>query len=72
MGVAETKIYPINTGWLEADHGTYMFFKGEAGKKVQLPVACFYVDTGEHKIMIDTGLCSIACDSLFRFSAVSL
>jgi len=56
MSIEKTRIYPINTGWLEADHGTYMFFKGEAGKKVQIPVACFYVDTGEHKIMVDTGL----------------
>ena len=28
MGIAETKIYPINTGWLEADLGTYIFWKG--------------------------------------------
>ena len=32
MGVQETKIYPINTGWLEADLGTYIFWKGPAGK----------------------------------------
>jgi N-acyl homoserine lactone hydrolase len=57
MGVAETKIYPINTGWLEADLGTYIFWKGPAGKKIWNPVYCHYVDTGEHKILIDTGLC---------------
>ena len=57
MGVAETRIYPINTGWLEADLGTYVFWKGPAGKKIWNPVYCFYVDTGEHKIMVDTGLC---------------
>jgi len=56
MGVAETKIYPINTGWLEADLGTYIFWKGPAGKKYWNPVYCHYVDTGEHKILIDTGL----------------
>jgi len=56
MGVAETKIYPINTGWLEADLGTYIFWKGPAGKKYWNPVYCYYVDTGEHKILIDTGL----------------
>lgn len=56
MSVAETRIYPINTGWLKVDHGTYIFFKGDAGKKVDTPVICFYVDTGEHKIMVDTGL----------------
>ena len=32
MGIAETKIDPINTGWLEADLGTYIFWKGPAGK----------------------------------------
>ncbi|MEJ8561987.1 MBL fold metallo-hydrolase [Yoonia sp. GPGPB17] len=57
MGVAETKIYPINTGWLEADLGTYIFWKGPAGKKIWNPVYCHYVDTGTHKILIDTGLC---------------
>jgi N-acyl homoserine lactone hydrolase len=56
MSVEETKIYPINTGWCEADLGTYMFFKGEAGAKIQIPMPCFFVDTGEHKIMVDTGL----------------
>ncbi len=40
MGVAETKIYPINTGWLEADLGTYIFWKGPAGKKYWNPVYC--------------------------------
>ena len=57
MGVAETRIYPINTGWLEADLGTYTFWKGPAGEKIWNPVYCFYVDTGEHKVLIDTGLC---------------
>ncbi|MCY4006073.1 MAG: N-acyl homoserine lactonase family protein [Rhodobacteraceae bacterium] len=57
MGIAETRIYPINTGWLEADLGTYVFWKGPAGKKIWNPVYCFYVDTGAHRIMVDTGLC---------------
>jgi glyoxylase-like metal-dependent hydrolase (beta-lactamase superfamily II) len=57
MGVAETRIYPINTGWLQADLGTYTFWKGPAGKKFWNPVYCHYVDTGAHKILIDTGLC---------------
>ena len=57
MGVAETRIHPINTGWLQADLGTYTFWKGPAGEKIWNPCYCFYVDTGEHKILIDTGLC---------------
>ena len=56
MSVEQTKIYPINTGWLEADVGTYIFWKGKPGEKIWNPVICYYVDTGEHKIMIDTGL----------------
>ena len=57
MSINKTKIFPINTGWLEADLGTYIFWKGPAGEKIWNPVYCFYVDTGEHKVLIDTGLC---------------
>ncbi|MFV0361316.1 N-acyl homoserine lactonase family protein [Tropicimonas sp.] len=57
MGVNETRIYPINTGWLEGDLGTYIFWKGPAGKKMWQPVYTYYIDTGEHKILVDTGLC---------------
>ncbi len=57
MTISETKIYPINTGWLEGDLGTYIFWKGPAGKKKWQPVYCYYVDTGEYKILVDTGLC---------------
>ena len=56
MGKNETKIYPINTGWLHGDLGTYIFWKGPAGKKKWQPVYCHYVDTGANKILIDTGL----------------
>lgn len=57
MAVAETRIYPINTGWLEADLGTYTFWKGPAGKKFWNPVYCHFVQTPTHKILVDTGLC---------------
>lgn len=56
MTIKKTRIYPLNTGWLETDLGTYVFWKGKAGEKIWNPVICYYVDTGEHKIMIDTGL----------------
>lgn len=57
MGASEVRIYPINTGWLEADLGTYVFWKGPAGKKIWNPVYCFLVDTGDYKVLVDTGLC---------------
>ena len=56
MPADDTRIYPLNTGWLEADLGTYMFFKGPAGEKIDVPALCFLVDTGDHKIMVDTGI----------------
>ena len=60
MSITETKIHPVNTGWLEADLGTYVFWKGPAGKKIWNPVYCHYVETAGHKILIDTGLCDEA------------
>lgn len=60
MSVEKTRITPINTGWLEADLGTYVFWKGPAGKKIWNPVYCFLVETGTHKILVDTGLCDEA------------
>ncbi len=56
MSVEATRIYPINTGWCLADHGTYMFVKGQGGRTIEIPVICYLVDTGDHKIMVDTGL----------------
>lgn len=56
MPIENTRIYPINTGWAQADLGTYMFFKGPGGEKIEIPVICYLVDTGDHKIMVDTGM----------------
>jgi glyoxylase-like metal-dependent hydrolase (beta-lactamase superfamily II) len=58
MATKRAVIYPINTGWCKADLGTYIFFKGPGGEKIEIPVACFLVDTGDHKIMVDTGMSS--------------
>jgi hypothetical protein len=58
MGTKKALIYPINTGWCKADLGTYIFFKGPGGEKIEIPVVCFLVDTGDHKIMVDTGMSS--------------
>lgn len=57
MSANGARIFPINTGWLEADLGTYIFWKGPAGKKIWNPVYCHYVETGEHRVLVDTGLC---------------
>ena len=56
MSIENTKIYPINTGWVVLDHAVYLFFKGKPGVNVDIPNTCYYIDTGEHKIMVDTGL----------------
>ena len=56
MSIENTKIYPINTGWVVLDHAVYLFFKGKPGVNVDIPNTCYFVDTGEHKIMVDTGL----------------
>lgn len=56
MSVENTKIYPINTGWVILDEAVYLFFKGKPGINYDIPNICYFVDTGEHKIMVDTGL----------------
>ena len=56
MQPTDIKITAINTGWLEADLGTYVFWKGKAGAKIWNPVMCFLVETPEHRILVDTGL----------------
>ena len=40
--------------------GAYIFWKGAVGQKIWNPVYCFYVETAEHKILVDTGLCDEA------------
>jgi glyoxylase-like metal-dependent hydrolase (beta-lactamase superfamily II) len=69
MSREQTRIVPINTGWIEGDLGTYLFWKGEAGKKIWMPVICFYIDTGEHKIMVDTGMSTAERASEFHHKA---
>ena len=56
MSVGAAKIYPINTGWCQADLGTYIFMKGPGGKMIEIPVVCYLVSTGDHLIMVDTGM----------------
>ena len=50
------KIYPINTGWVRLDDAVYLHVKGNPGEMHDIPNICYYVDTGDHKIMVDTGL----------------
>lgn len=56
MSIEKTKIYPINTGWVTLNHATYLYMKGDPSKRVDIPNTCYFVDTGEYKIMVDTGL----------------
>jgi hypothetical protein len=51
------KIYPIVTGYSTCDEATYLFMKGKAGKQVEIPMMCFYIDGLEKKVLIDTGIC---------------
>jgi len=60
MNRERMRIHPINTGWLQADLGTYIFWKGEAGRKIWNPVYCFLVETGDSRVLVDTGLCDEA------------
>ncbi len=69
MPTKPISIYPINTGWLKADLGTYLFFKGAAGQNVDMPVTCYFIDTGDHRIMVDTGMPGAERASLYHHDA---
>jgi N-acyl homoserine lactone hydrolase len=69
MSIDRTCIYPINTGWCEADLATYIFFKGPGGPKIQIPVTCYLIDTGEHLIMVDTGMADAERASKYHHDA---
>ncbi len=60
MSAPDIKIHPINTGWLEADLGTYVYWKGPAGKKIWQPVYCYYIEADGRRLLVDTGLCDEA------------
>ena len=53
----DVKIYPIVTGYSTCDEATYLFMKGKAGKQVEIPMMCFYIEGLEKKVLIDTGIC---------------
>ena len=44
MSREQTRIVPNNTGWIEGDLGTYLFWKDKAGKKILMPATCFWTE----------------------------
>ena len=56
MGVAKIEFIPLTQdGWRQIS--AHIFSGKVRLGKYWNPVYCHYVDTGEHKILIDTGLC---------------
>ena len=54
------RIYPLKTGKIYCNKGVTTTFKVDIGKMIYIPSTAWYIETPEHKIMVDTGMCDTA------------
>jgi glyoxylase-like metal-dependent hydrolase (beta-lactamase superfamily II) len=53
--MTQYKIHPLVVGLNETDQGVMTYLKGY-GKRIWLPIYVFYLEGGDKKILVDTGL----------------
>lgn len=53
----DLRIVPINTGFIQVDKGGTLTQGRGYGEKIFIPATAWYIDGGEEKIMVDTGMC---------------
>jgi N-acyl homoserine lactone hydrolase len=51
------RIRPLQTGTIIVDKGAYVTRGIGLGTEVEIPGTCWYLTDGEHKVMVDTGMC---------------
>jgi glyoxylase-like metal-dependent hydrolase (beta-lactamase superfamily II) len=54
------RIVPINTGFIQVDKGGTLTQGRGYGEKIYIPATAWYVNGGEEKVMVDTGMCETA------------
>jgi N-acyl homoserine lactone hydrolase len=57
MEMGNYQIRPIKTGTIVVDKGAYITRGIDLGKEVEIPATAWYLTDGEHKIMVDIGMC---------------
>jgi N-acyl homoserine lactone hydrolase len=56
----DLRIVPINTGFIQVDKGGTLTQGRGYGEKIFIPAIAWYVNGGEEKVMVDTGMCETA------------
>tara|TARA_Y100000310_G_C20694653_1_gene824701 strand:+ start:4581 stop:5321 length:741 start_codon:yes stop_codon:yes gene_type:complete len=51
------RIYPLKTGEIFCNKGLTTTFNVDVGKMIYIPSTAWYIETSNHKIMVDTGMC---------------
>jgi len=52
----DTRIYPLNTGYIRLDKGAYITPGDGYGMEVEVPTWAFFVTDGKEKLLVDTGM----------------
>lgn len=52
------RIWPLNTGTITVDKGGYITRGKGLGLEVDIPAVAWYLSDGEHKLLVDTGMCA--------------
>lgn len=58
--MSKWEIRPLNTGTIIVDKGAYVTREMGLGKKAEIPATAWYLTDGQHKIMVDLGMCHTA------------
>ncbi|TET87064.1 MAG: N-acyl homoserine lactonase family protein [Desulfobacteraceae bacterium] len=55
--MSKYQIRPLKTGTIVVDKGAYITRGIDLGKEVKIPAPAWYLTDGQHKLMVDIGMC---------------
>ncbi|RJX32501.1 MAG: N-acyl homoserine lactonase family protein [Desulfarculus sp.] len=55
--MSDYRIWPLNTGTIIVDKGGYITRGQGLGIEVEIPATAWYLSDGQHKVLVDTGMC---------------